>query len=48
MRQLHEMLWYLAEAYRLQKDEKMKEEICKMIDETESLTKLDKDSIIKY
>ena len=47
MRQLHEMLWYLAEAYRLQKDEKIKEEISKMIDETENLTKLDKDSIIK-
>ena len=47
MRQLHEMLWYLAEAYRLQKDEKIKEEISKMIDATENLTKLDKDTIIK-
>lgn len=47
MRQLHEILWYLAEAYRLQKDEKIKEEISKMIDETESITKLDRDSIIK-
>lgn len=44
---LHEMLWYLTEAYRVQSDEKMKKEIMDMIDYTDKLTRLDSESIMK-
>ena len=47
MRQLHEMLWYLTEAFRLQKDSVIKEKIGSMISETEKLTNLDADSLLK-
>ncbi|WP_027625261.1 pentapeptide repeat-containing protein [Clostridium lundense] len=47
MRQLHEMLWYLAEAFRMQYDETIQEKIRDMIDETVRLTNLDADSLIK-
>ncbi|WP_315121141.1 pentapeptide repeat-containing protein [uncultured Clostridium sp.] len=47
MRQLHEMLWYLTEAFRIQYDSVIKEEISHMISETVGLTNLDADSIIK-
>ena len=32
--QLHEMLWYLAEAYRIERKDKEREAIKKIIDET--------------
>lgn len=41
MRQLHEMLWYLSEAHRLQHDNTIKEEISNMINETVRLTNLE-------
>ncbi len=47
MRQLHEMLWYLAEALRMQCDSIIQEEISQMISETVRLTNLDTDSLIK-
>lgn len=34
MMQLHEMLWYLAEAYRIERKDKEREAIKKIIDET--------------
>ena len=34
IRQLHEMLWYLAEAYRIERKDKEREAIKKIIDET--------------
>jgi uncharacterized protein YjbI with pentapeptide repeats len=47
MRQLHEMLWYLVEALRIQYDSIIQEEISQMISETVRLTDLDTDSLIK-
>ena len=47
MRQLHEMLWYLTEAFRIQYDSISQEEISCMISETVRLTNLDADSLIK-
>jgi len=47
MRQLYEMLWYLTEAFRIQDDDVIKEEISCMINETVRLTNLDADSLIK-
>ena len=47
MRQLHEMLWYLAEALRIQYDSIIKEEVSQMISETVQLTNLDTDSLMK-
>lgn len=47
MRQLHEMLWYLTEALRIQDDEKLKEDIIHMINETDKLTNIDADSLMK-
>jgi hypothetical protein len=38
MRQLHEMLWYLNEAFILQRNHPMKEEIGSLLDNTERLT----------
>lgn len=45
MRQLHEMLWYLTEAHRLQYDDAIKEEISNIINETVRLTNLDAHSL---
>jgi uncharacterized protein YjbI with pentapeptide repeats len=47
MRQLHEMLWYLRDAFRIQHDSSMKDKISNMIDETVKITNLDADSLIK-
>jgi uncharacterized protein YjbI with pentapeptide repeats len=46
MRQLHEMLWYLAEAITLEPTSFIKEQLSSMISETERLTHLSPDSII--
>lgn len=46
VRQLHEMLWYLTEAFMIQSDSLIQEEINHMISETVRLTNLDADSII--
>jgi len=47
MRQLHEMLWYLEEAFRIQNDSIIKEEISNIISETVKLTNLDADSLVE-
>lgn len=47
MRQLHEMLWYLTEAFLLQSDNNMKDKINSKIDEIEKLTHLSAEAIIK-
>lgn len=47
MRQLHEMLWYLNEAFNLQNDTNLKEEIKELIDSTTNLTLLDSDSLLQ-
>lgn len=46
MRQLHEMLWYLNEAFDLQKDSSKKREIDSLIEFTNNLTTLDIDSLL--
>lgn len=46
MRQLHEMLWYLIEAFTLQSDLNIKDEISFMLSETERLTHLSASSLI--
>ncbi|WP_368488818.1 pentapeptide repeat-containing protein [Clostridium sp. BJN0013] len=46
MRQLHEMLWYLTQAFILQKDPYIKEKIISLIDNTEQFTLLDVDSLL--
>ncbi|MEQ8156796.1 MAG: pentapeptide repeat-containing protein [Clostridiaceae bacterium] len=46
MRQLHEMLWYLSEAYTLQKDQVIREEIRLLLDNTEGHTLLDVNSLL--
>ena len=46
MRQLHEMLWYLTEAFRIQYDSISQEKISYMISETVRLANLDSDSLI--
>lgn len=46
MRQLHEMLWYLTEAFTLQSDLHIKNEISFMLSETERLTHLSASSLI--
>lgn len=46
MRQLHEMLWYLNQSFTLQTNEDIKKEICLLLDNTESLTLLDADSLL--
>lgn len=48
MRQLHEMLWYLTQAFILQTDCSIKEEISSLIDTTESLTLFDIDSLLTF
>jgi uncharacterized protein YjbI with pentapeptide repeats len=47
MRQLHEILWYLAEAFRVQTNKKVKDKLIELISETEQLTYLKQDSLIK-
>ncbi|MCY6957700.1 pentapeptide repeat-containing protein [Clostridium brassicae] len=46
MRQLHEMLWYLTQAFILQKDHCAQQEISSLIDNTERLTLLNPDSLL--
>ncbi|UZQ50035.1 pentapeptide repeat-containing protein [Clostridium kluyveri] len=46
MRQLHEMLWYLTQAFILQKDPHIKEKISSLIDNTKQLTLLDVDFLL--
>jgi uncharacterized protein YjbI with pentapeptide repeats len=46
VRQLHEMLWYLTEALRMQSDSIMQEKINSMISETVKLTNLEADILI--
>jgi uncharacterized protein YjbI with pentapeptide repeats len=46
MRQLHEMLWYLTEAFILQTDLDIKEKISFLLENTERLTLLDIDSLL--
>jgi len=46
MRQLHEMLWYLTQAFILQTDYGIKEGISSLLDSTEGLTLLDVDSLL--
>ena len=46
IRQLHEMLWYLTEAFRLQSRNVLREEINEIINETIRLTNLDINSIL--
>ncbi len=47
MRQLHEMLWYLTEAFRIQYNSIIQKEISYVISETVRLTNLDADSLIE-
>jgi uncharacterized protein YjbI with pentapeptide repeats len=47
IRQLHEMLWYLTEAFRLNSDKEAKNKIGLLINETQQLTNLDANSILK-
>lgn len=47
MMQLHEMLWYLAEAYRIEREGKAKDAIKKVIDETKNISNLAGDKLIK-
>lgn len=47
MRQLHEMLWYLTWAFELQSDINIKDKIGLLIDETENLTLLHLDDLLK-
>jgi uncharacterized protein YjbI with pentapeptide repeats len=46
MRQLHEMLWYITQAFKLQTDSDMKNKISSLMDDTEELTLLDADSLL--
>jgi hypothetical protein len=45
---LHEMLWYLAEALERQKDSGVQDEIRRMLAETERLTNLSAEELLKY
>lgn len=47
MRQLHEILWYLTEAFRIQSNLEIKNKIDSLIQRTEELTKLDSQDILK-
>lgn len=47
MRQLHEILWYLIEAFKLQSSDYIQDELNFMIKETECLTRFDPSSLIK-
>ena len=46
MRQLHEMLWYLTQAFVLQTDQGIQEEINSLMEDTEQLTIVDVDSLL--
>lgn len=46
MRQLHEMLWYLTEAFRIQWDNSIRENIITIVDETITITNLDAKSLL--
>ncbi len=46
MRQLHEMIWYLTQAFILQTDQGIREDISSLLDSTERLTLLDVDSLL--
>ncbi|MCW6085015.1 MULTISPECIES: pentapeptide repeat-containing protein [Clostridium] len=46
MRQLHEMLWYLTQAFILQTDQGIQENISSLIENTERLTLLDVNSLL--
>jgi uncharacterized protein YjbI with pentapeptide repeats len=46
MRQLHEMLWYLSEAFIIQTSHSIQGEIKSLLDNTECLTSLDVDSLL--
>lgn len=46
MRQLHEMLYYLTQAYMLHTDQSIKEKISMLLEDTECLTILDADSLL--
>ncbi len=48
MRQLHELLWYLTEALTLQPARPIHGEISSMFEETERLTHLPPDSLLKF
>lgn len=47
MRQLHELLWYLEEALTLQEAHSIHEQLREALEETEKLTQLDVDSLLK-
>lgn len=47
MKQLHEMLWYLEEAYRRQMNIEIKDKIKNIINETERLTSLNAEALLK-
>lgn len=47
MRQLHEMLWYLTEALTLQPTRPIHGELSSLLDETEGLTHLSPDALLK-
>lgn len=47
MRQIHEMLWYLTEALRVQTDYNVQKKLNSMINETKKLTHLSADALIK-
>lgn len=47
VRQLHEMLWYLTWAFELIDNGNMKNDICRLIDETEKLTLMNLKNLLK-
>lgn len=47
MRQLHEMMWYLTQAFILQEHREIKEEISSLLDNTERLTLLDAETLLE-
>jgi uncharacterized protein YjbI with pentapeptide repeats len=47
MRQLHELLWYLEEALSLQETQSIHAQLRAALEETEKLTQLDADSLLK-
>ncbi|GKU25258.1 pentapeptide repeat-containing protein [Clostridium folliculivorans] len=48
MRQLHEMLWYLTEAFNIHNESKIKQEIGALINRTEEITLLDAEGLLKF
>ncbi|MGL6106327.1 pentapeptide repeat-containing protein [Romboutsia sp.] len=47
MRQIHEMLWYLTEAYNIEVAYSIREEISLMIKETENITNMSPNNLLK-